>query len=193
MADDKQKLQYVDLTYVGKEYHKTFENEDKTKTKSYKYKFKEKEEDIYSKNFWGYDNTKGCDTLEEGELTTIGFIERPNKQSPEHPIKVARFFGKPQEEKKAEDISFSDSDAIIPESLKGDWLDDIISNKEVFVDKFITPKSGFDDFCLWLNDKESCDTDLFVLMKQQDVTEDSIFAAKKRLYIAIKRELEETI
>jgi len=90
------RLSYITLLYVGKEYVKTFDNEDGTQTKSYKYMFKQNSDDPYSKNLWGYDTTKGADILEEGDTYTIGYIEKPNPKG-DTPMKIARFFGIPKD------------------------------------------------------------------------------------------------
>lgn len=81
-------LQYVDLIYVGKEYHKTFEDG----AKGYKYLFKENKNQQYPKKFWGSETTKGADILQEGGRFKIGYKNKDNPQG-EYPIKVAMFFG----------------------------------------------------------------------------------------------------
>ncbi|HDL50759.1 MAG TPA: hypothetical protein ENG37_01945 [Firmicutes bacterium] len=93
-------LKYLNGYYIGKEYKKTFDNEDGTKTKSFRYKFQVNSgEETKELAFWGYDITKGVDTLEgqEGELFAIGFMETENDKG-DYPIKKMRFIGKPKGE-----------------------------------------------------------------------------------------------
>jgi hypothetical protein len=103
MADEQQnqKLQYVTQIYIGKYFNKKFENQREGGTTiSYKYKFKNHLDDQYSNYFWGYDHTTGAETLVEGELFVIGYIESPNPRG-DKPIKGVKFFGKPDNTQKA--------------------------------------------------------------------------------------------
>ena len=98
MSEEKPKLKYMNGYYIGKDYKKTFDNGDKPATKSFKYKFQMKaEEEDKELAFWGYDTTKGADTLEgkEGELFAVGYVEAENPQG-DYPIKKVRFIGKPK-------------------------------------------------------------------------------------------------
>lgn len=74
MSEQKQ-LQYFSGTYMGRQFSKKFDNEDGTSTKSYRLEFKETENSQYTTKVWAYDNTKGFELLEEGNLYTVGYVE----------------------------------------------------------------------------------------------------------------------
>jgi len=93
MAEEKQKLQYVTMTYVGKTFTKDFGEGNK----GYKYHFKENMDQQYPKNFWGSNTTKGADILDEGKEFTIGFVHKANPKG-DSPLSMARFFGEPQQQ-----------------------------------------------------------------------------------------------
>jgi hypothetical protein len=98
MSEEKPKLKYTTMTYVGKEWKKTFDNDDGSKTKSYKVNFKvNPDSDGYPVSFWAYDNTKGFESLEEGEKYSIGFVEKENPKG-DKPIKNAKWFGEPSKD-----------------------------------------------------------------------------------------------
>ena len=94
---DEDKLQYINLTYIGKDYMKDFQNEDGITNKSYKYKFKQSMDDQYTRNFWGYSDTKGVELLKDGEMFCVGFKEAPNPKG-EAPLKKVRWFGAPKQD-----------------------------------------------------------------------------------------------
>lgn len=88
------KLQYEEAIYTGREYKRSFHNDDGSVTKSYAYQFKTSEEQQWPIRYWGYDTTKGAEELVEGEVFTIGFVNKPNPRG-DKPLRVAKFFGKP--------------------------------------------------------------------------------------------------
>ena len=88
-------LKYEDLTYIGKDYNGEGSFTDK-KTgevklyKKYTYKFKKNMDDQWDRKFYGFDNTKGADSLEEGNVYRIGYTVFQNNHGTES--KSAKFF-----------------------------------------------------------------------------------------------------
>jgi len=151
-VQDKQSLKYMTLTYVGKDAVKKFKNEGQPDTISYKYKFKQNEEDQYTKNFWGYDTTKGAEILVELEAFTIGYIEGDNPKG-DQPIKKARFFGEPREEDTKQEPSPEKvkeeivTDSILEQTPTDDQLNDFMM---VYKKAVSENKDKVDDVNQWI-------------------------------------------
>lgn len=103
MTEDKQPLQYVTMTYIGKEATQKFPARDgKPEVTGYKYKFKRNQDDQFSNNFWGTSDTKGANILNELGVFTIGYVEKANPKG-DKPMKMAKYFGLPKSEAKREE------------------------------------------------------------------------------------------
>jgi hypothetical protein len=130
MAEEKQPLKYSEsLIYVGKEFHRKFDNEDKTVTKSYKYMFKLTDESQFPNRFWGYDTTKGADALEEGERYVVAFVEKPNPKG-DSPIKNARMFIKASEHKGTQNNNAAQGRVVPSEEVVKKFFEDYLGVEE---------------------------------------------------------------
>lgn len=168
---ENQPLLFMDLYYIGKLFNKNVQKRDGTVSKSYKYMFKRNmDTDQYSINFWGFDTTKGVDTLVEGDMTRIGYVEIPNRQG-DKPLKGARFFGKseakeptPKPAPQKQDFNNKNASAIVntpAEVIPEQWIlmpefaqfvDDAARNGDGFISAFGEKYSA--EFVDWIRNPD---------------------------------------
>jgi hypothetical protein len=182
MADD---LKYEELTYMGKKFGKTFNNDDGSVTKSYKYMFKRNENDKFDINFWGYDNTKGLEHLEEGGLVGIKYVEKENKQGGS-PIKLVRWFQEkgqaqvtPKQQEPKQNVQQATQESVTTQSSLNPLL-------KAFADECLAAGNGFHSsvgadpatFYQWLNETENCELHYFVELAR--LTGDAVLVKEEK-------------
>jgi len=195
MNNEKKPLQFVELTYIGKAYTKTFTRDDKSQVKGYKYMFKKSESDEFTKNFWGFEDTKGVEHLVEGELASIGYVEKPNPKG-DKPIKSVKWFGKVREitqetlapvntiklrgiETNKFTIQPAKEGEYKPPLALVEWLQVVEQNAKVLKDTY---GNNIPAFSAWLM-TEDCDTDYFIKWKEkEDLIDKDIEVEKKQLF-----------
>ena len=179
------------LMYVGREYHKTFDNDDGSKTKSYKYKFKKTEQDQYPHVFWGYDTTKGAETLDEGEFFFIGYVEKPIVvEGKDRVLKSAKFFSLVEEESVTSSPSKEVKEVVEDDPIKA-WIAKLEPNKEGFLAEFTT-SDGFDKFLEWAG-TDKCETKFFEALRQTNMSDEDYKARVKSVYDIVINTLNEVI
>jgi len=148
-------LKYMEATYVGKEFTRTFENDGKS-VKGYKFLFKTNLSDQYPKKLWGTENTKGADLLMEGDEFVIGYAEKPIEVNGKPAVlKQAKFFG--VHEKQERLPQDTPKDLVTPDGMQ-EWVDEVVKNSEDFKENF-AGDNGRELFFDWMKDKDKSETD----------------------------------
>jgi hypothetical protein len=201
--------------FIGKQWVKTFKNEDGTETKSYKYQFKLKTDSQFATNYWGYDSTKGADQLQEGNLYSIGFTTQQNRTYTDKTMRLAKWFGTPAADAKPKitelnkkpeqpkavpaaehkaQVKLPAVEPKIPDSLKGEWLTKLKVNSIGFLSAFASPDGRMpDNFRAWIENPEMCETDIIFNAIQMGTSIEAIHTMEDRLYAGIMAEMDNEV
>jgi hypothetical protein len=131
--------------------------------------FKRREEDQFPTRFWGYDTTKGADSLEEGESFVVAYVENSNPKG-DKPIKGARMFIKADEKSAAFAAQKNKQQPLLSDGVPSE------EEVKVFLEEYLSAEDEptLHDFVLtYFKNKRETEFDLVVKVGRESIGKES--------------------